>query len=67
MLQKMDEVYGMDNGQYNIREVVRGEKKRQVGLHPAIVKAHVLDPRFKSLGAFSEEVSNAIWDELKRR
>jgi hypothetical protein len=28
------------------RQVTRGHKKRQVGVHPNLLKAHALDPRF---------------------
>ena len=45
--------------------VSRGFLNRQIGIHPSIVIASVLDPRFKSLSCFwIEEDKSAIWDAL---
>ncbi len=45
--------------------VIRGFLNRQIGIHPTIVIASVLDPRFKSLSCFwMQEDKDAIWNAL---
>jgi hypothetical protein len=46
-------------------EVERAAKNRQVGVHPAYLIAHALDPRFKSLKLFeSDSIREAIWNHI---
>ncbi len=50
--------------------ISRGFMNRQIGIHPTIVLASVLDPRFKSLSCFwMQEDKDSIWscllDEMK--
>ena len=42
-------------------KVVRGEKKRQVGVHRSLIVAHALDPRFKELPAVKPEQRERVW------
>ena len=45
--------------------VTRGFMNRQIGIHPSLVIASALDPRFKSLSCFwIEEDKEAIWNAL---
>jgi len=45
--------------------VERGHKKRQIGVHPALLIAHALDPRFKSLSLWQDDsIKDAIWKHI---
>jgi hypothetical protein len=44
------------------RDVQRGAKRRQVGVHPDFVIAHALDPRFKDLEGINEENKEELWE-----
>jgi len=44
--------------------VRRGARNRQVGMHPALMLAHALDPRFKDLGWVDEEKAEMIWKTI---
>jgi len=47
------------------RSIVRGAANRQVGIHPAYMFAHALDPRFKDLRFIENETScDALWKEI---
>jgi hypothetical protein len=47
------------------RQVTRGHKKRQVGVHPDLLKAHALDPRYKNLDLIQDdENKNELYDAI---
>jgi hypothetical protein len=46
------------------REVLRGVLQRQVGIHPCILLATALDPRFKKLKVLRQQDREAIWSAL---
>jgi hypothetical protein len=46
-------------------KVQRGKRGRQIGVHPALMVAHALDPRFKNLSLFNlDSIKEAIWDHI---
>jgi hypothetical protein len=47
--------------------VLRGANRRQVGIHPDLMLAHALDPRFKHLSFIEDEENrNALWNAILR-
>jgi len=59
MLDKMEEIFGDTHAPFNA-EVQYGQRLRQLGIHPACIKAHLLDPRFKHLQYIESETNKEL-------
>ena len=61
MLKSFKARYGdLKRNPFNAK-VVRGHKTRQVGIHPSLMVAHALDPRFKSCKMLSLGDKEKLW------
>jgi hypothetical protein len=60
MLEKMEAVFGDLTDPYH-ETVVRGARNRQVGFNKAVMKAHALDARYKTLGDLPKASKAKIW------
>jgi hypothetical protein len=65
MQSKMSDIFGTPETMFSAT-IVRGHGKRQRGLNKAILFAHALDPRFKTLGILDDDNKEELWVALKQ-
>jgi zinc finger BED domain-containing protein 1 (E3 SUMO-protein ligase ZBED1) len=64
MLESFETHFGGPGDPVFNKKPVRGDRQRQVGVHPAVIFAHALDPRFKALKIIPSVEREGVWDAL---